>query len=300
MGKIAVLFAGQGAQYEGMAKDLLACSDKARAVFTMADGIRPGTADQCTTAGKEELSETVNTQPCLFCADLAAAEALREHGVHFDMAAGFSLGEIPALAFTGHLRADEAFRFVVHRGILMDEAAKRTGGGMLAVLKLSAEQVEAICASVPLCYAVNYNCPGQTVVSCGGDMEALEAAVKAVGGRGVRLAVSGAFHSPMMDSAAAALRSKFASLAFSAPTMPLYANVTAAPYGADTDLLFRQVNSPVLWQKTIENMAADGADTFVEVGPGKTLSGLVKKILPAAKVLSVADEAGILAALEEL
>ena len=300
MGKIAVLFAGQGAQYEGMGKDFLTHSPAAEQVFQTADSIRPGTSVQCTTAPKEELGVTINTQPCLFCADLAAAAALKEAGVKADMAAGFSLGEIPALAFAGLLDTREAFRFVVRRGILMDEAARAQGGGMLAVLKLDAAAVEALCADIPGCWPVNYNCPGQTVISCREDaLPTAEAAVKAQGGRSVRLAVSGAFHSPLMDSAAQALREEFSSLRFQTPALPLYANVTGDVY-ENEEQLFRQVNSPVRWQAAVERMAQAGADTFIEVGPGKTLTGLTKKILPGARAFSVQDTAGLQAVLEVL
>ena len=300
MGKIAILFAGQGAQYQGMGKDFLDNSPAAAQVFHMADSIRPGTSLQCTTAPKEELGVTLHTQPCLFCADLAAAMALREAGVKPDMAAGFSLGEIPALAFAGLLTEEEAFRFVVRRGVFMDEAAKAQGGGMLAVLKLEAAAVESLCASLEGCWPVNYNCPGQTVVSCRQEViPALEAAVKAQGGRSVRLAVSGAFHSPLMDSAAAGLKAEFSDLRFHKAAMPLYANVTGKIYEGE-EQLFRQVNSPVRWQTAIEEMAAAGADTFLEVGPGKTLTGLTKKILPDARTMSVQDMDGLRAVLEVL
>lgn len=300
MGKLAFVFSGQGAQFPGMGTELAAASPAAAAIFAMADRIRPGTSAQCASATKEELSTTVNTQPCLFCADLMAAEALREAGVVPDCLAGFSLGEIPALAFGGYLSYEDAFRFVVKRGEYMDLCAKEAPGAMYAVVKLTNEQVEAICHGVEGAYPVNYNCKGQVVAACREEVgEALVAAVKAEKGKAIKLAVSGAFHSPMMDGASRRLAEEFAGLSFESPRYPVYANATAAPY-TGKELLFKQVNSPVLWQKTIEEMAAAGVDTFVEVGAGKTLCGLVAKICPEATALSVQDAESLQNTLEVL
>ena len=300
MGKIAFVFAGQGAQYQGMGKSLAEISPAARAVFDMAERIRPGTREQCTQAAKEEMSVTVNTQPCLFCVDLMAARALEERGVRADMAAGFSLGEIPALAFAGYMTDEQAFRFVVRRGEVMDACAGENPGRMFAVVKLSAGDVEALCRAIPECWPVNYNCPGQTVVACAAaSAAALTEAVKNAGGRALPLAVSGAFHSPYMKAATEALAAEFAQLAFAQAPVPVYANVTAQPYDAE-ELLFRQVSSPVLWQRTIEAMLKDGADTFVEVGPGKTLSGLIAKIAPDARICRVEDEKSLNETMEVL
>lgn len=294
MGKIAFLFSGQGTQYTGMGRELCEVSPAAKAVFDLADGIRPGTSGQCFTAEKEELSLTVNTQPCVYCVDLAAAEALREAGVVPDAAAGFSLGEIAALTFSGVFTKKDGFRFVCERGRLMNEAAEKEGGGMAAVLKLSNEKVEELCGHYRRVYPVNYNCPGQ--LTAAGDREELEPFCREVteaGGRAVPLAVSGAFHSPFMASAAEKLRVVLKSTAVSAPENPVYSDFTALPYTADADStrenIVMQVCRPVLWQKILERMAAQGVDTFIEAGPGKVLSGLVKKTLSGVKIYHVED-----------
>ena len=289
MGKIAFVFSGQGAQYTGMGKELYECSPAAKAVFDMADSIRQGTSAQCFEADKETLSITVNTQPCVFTADLAAAAAVAEKEIKPDYLAGFSLGEIAALGFGGVMSYEEAFRLVCKRGELMDKAAKENEGAMVAVMKLTPERVEELARQFDSTYPVNYNSPAQTVVATTKEnADKLVEAVKAEKGKGIKLAVSGAFHSPFMRSAAEGLGEYLADKELKTPEIPIYSNVTAQPYSGDIKQLIKaQAESPVQWQKTVENLIAEGVDTFIEVGVGKTLAGLIKKINKDVRVFNV-------------
>ncbi|MDF3004251.1 MAG: S-malonyltransferase [Oscillospiraceae bacterium] len=302
MGKIAFLFAGQGAQYSGMGKSLYETSPAARHVFDLADTIRPETSSQCFEGSTEELSVTLNTQPCLFCVDLAAAEAVRESGITPDGVAGFSLGEVAALTFAGGFSTENGFKLVCERAALMHEASEASQSGMVAILKLAPEKVAEICAQVGDSYPINFNCPGQIVAATLRDRsDELIAAVKQAGGRALALPVSGGFHSPFMQSAYEGLQKALEHYAFAQPLVPVYANSTASPYVTpDKQLLSEQLIRPVYWQKTLETMAADGYDTFVEVGAGKTLSGFVKKTLPDATVVNVQDAESLAAALAVL
>lgn len=295
MGKIAFIFSGQGAQYSGMGKDLYEASPAAKAVYDMADSVREGTSRQCFEGSTEELCKTVNTQPCVFTADLAAAYALIERGIKPDCVAGFSLGEIAALAFSKMLSEEEAFKLVCKRGELMDKAATENPGAMAAVMKITPQQVEEICSKFDKTYPVNYNSPAQTVVATTSEnADKFCEAVKEAGGRAKLLAVSGAFHSPFMAEAADGLAEYMESVDFSEPETVIYSDVTAKPYEGDYKALVKaQVESPVKWQTIVENMVADGVDTFIEVGVGKTLTGLVKRINGDVKAFKVETPADI-------
>ncbi len=303
MGKIAFVFSGQGAQYPGMGKELTEVSPAAKAVFDMADSIRPGTSDQCFNGTKEDLTITSNTQPDMFTVEVAAASALLEAGIVPDMLAGFSVGEISALGFSGSVSVEDAFRLVCRRGELMQDAPHEDSTGMAAAIKLSPEKVEELAAAAEQVYPVNYNSAAQTV--CAGlssSMAAFRASVKAAGGRAVPLKVAGAFHSPFMHSAAVGLVDVLAPMEFSAPKYPLYSNVTAQPYedGQYKELLSKQVENPVRWQSIVENMSAAGVDTFIEVGPGNTLTGLIQRILPDAVAMNVENKATLEAVIATL
>ena len=302
MSKIAFVFSGQGAQAPGMGKELYDCSPAAKAVFDLADSIRPGTSQQCFEGTQEELNVTINTQPCLFACDLAAAKAAQERGIQPDCAAGFSLGEAAAVAFSGMLTEAEAFSMVCKRAELMNEAAQKNPGAMAAVMKLSPQQVETLCGPIENAWPVNYNSPKQTVVAASADtIDQVVEAASAQRGRAVKLAVSGAFHSPLMHSAADGRREYLASVSLREERLPVYANLTAEPYGEDKkETMAAQCENPVRWQKTIENMIANGVDTFIEVGVGKTLAGLIKKINPEVTVYQIENKEGLDAAAEAL
>ncbi len=302
MGKIAFVFSGQGAQYTGMGKSLCEASEAARGVFSRIEALRPGTEKQCYEAPVEELSITANTQPCMFAVELAAASALLEAGVTPDYLAGFSLGEVAAVTFSGALSFEDGFRLVCRRGELMQQAAELQDTAMAAVIKLDAATVEAVCAKFANLYPVNYNCPSQiTVAGMRADMEAFSEAIKEAGGRAKLLKVSGGFHSPFMAPAAEGLEQVLAPLTFQPPRWPLYSNYTAQPYAGDPKQLLRQqIVSPVRWQEIVENLISEGVDTFLEVGPGKTLCGLIGRISKEVRALRVEDAATLAAAIEEV
>lgn len=292
MTKLAFVFAGQGAQYPGMGKSLYSASPAARKLLDQFDLIRPGTLKQCFEPNGNEQNITLNTQPCLFAIDCACAVAAEEAGIIPSAVAGFSLGEVAAAAYAGVMSYPQAFRFVIQRAELMQSCAEQNPGGMFAVLKLSAAQVEALCAEFSGVYPVNYNAPGQTVVACAQEtLEPFEARVKEIGAKAMRLKVSGGFHSPFMQAATDRLFAILSEETLSTPRLPLYANRTGEAYPSDiAQTLSLQVSSPVRWQETIENMRMMGIDTFIELGAGKTLTGLIRRIDKDAIALNIEDE----------
>lgn len=307
MGSVAFLFAGQGAQHPAMGVDLIEASPAAAEVFAIAEEVRPGTSEQCRSASKEELSQTENTQPCVFVHDLAAATALRERGVVPAACAGFSLGEVAALTFAGTFDTRAGFELVCERAALMATAAERHPGGMRAVIKLDAAQVEGLAKQAGEdCWPVNYNSPQQTVVAGAPDaLQTLDVLVKEAGGRAMKVAVSGAFHSPYMAEATCGLAAYLdAGHAPSPLLIPVMANMTAAPYPADpraaSDVLANQVSHAVHWVDTLHALQDQGIDTFIEVGPGKTLSGLVKRTLSDVRVYSCETAEQVAAIADEL
>ncbi|MCQ2433100.1 MAG: ACP S-malonyltransferase [Clostridia bacterium] len=291
MGKIAFLFSGQGDQFPGMGKTLYENSPAAKVVFDKCEAHRPGTIAQCFSGTEDELKQTVNAQPCLYAMELAAVRMLEERGIHPAMAAGFSLGEIAAAAAAGVYDTETGFRLVCRRGVLMQSAAEAVDASMAAVVKLSDETVRALCARFENVFPVNYNCPGQVTVSgVSENMPAFCQAVKEAGGRAIPLKVGGGFHSPFMKEASEAFGEALAKEELHTPSIPLYADLTGEHYGDDlVPTLSKQICSPVLWEKAVRAMIADGAEIFLEIGPGKTLTNMMKKIDPEAKAFAVCE-----------
>jgi [acyl-carrier-protein] S-malonyltransferase len=258
----------------------------AKKLFDAADSIRQGTSDLCFNGSSEQLSLTINTQPALYTVDLACAAALNDMGITADLTAGFSLGEIAANAYTGIFSFEEGFKLVCRRAEFMNICAEKNAGFMVAVLKLSNTKVEEISANFKNIYPANYNSAGQVSVACGADE--LDDFIKLVtenGGKAIKLAVSGAFHSPFMSEASHMFALELDKYNLSFPHTPVYSNITAKPYEDNiASLIAKQIMSPVRWEDTILNMISDGADTFIEVGAGKVLSGLIKRISKDVKV----------------
>lgn len=300
---IAFLFSGQGAQKPGMAKALYDASPAARRVFDdVSEAAGRDIAALCFSGEQAQLNETINTQPAMLAADLAAWAALDERGVKADLCAGFSLGEFAAIVCAGVLSVRECAALVCARARFMSEAQE---GGMAAVLGVDAEEVEAVCASVASGFVVpvNYNCPGQTVIA--GQSEALAEAIAAFKAKKIRalpLAVSGAFHSRLMQAAADRLYDEMASgrYAFSPPRIPIVCNVSARAFDPECDAWPENgrahTASPVLWEKSVRALIDLGADVFCECGPGKVLAGFNKRICPEKPTFAIEDDTGLDAA----
>ncbi len=301
MSRSAFLFPGQGAQVVGMGQGLAGRFPSVRRLYDEAASLLGyDLADVCANGPKERLDATVVSQPALFVASLAALEALRHDEPdaegHCVVAAGLSLGEYTALAFAGALSFADGLRVVKVRGEAMQAAADATPGGMVSVLGLEAPAVEALCAEVsPMAGPIrvaNLLCPGNTVVSGAvAACEAVEKQAEAQGGRTIRLAVAGAFHTPFMKPADAALAAALAGVKMRPPRVPVWSNVDARPHTDPDeirDLLVRQVLQPVLWEQTMRGLLADGCDRFYEIGPGRVLAGLLKRVHRKAECVNVA------------
>ena len=274
-----------------MGKDLYEKYPVAKKIYDLCDEIRPGTSDQCFNGTEEELKETKNTQPCLYAMELAAASVLMEKGITPDVVAGFSLGEVVAATVSGAFDNETGFRLVCKRGELMQSEAEKLDTSMAAVVKLTPEQVRAVCSKYSDVYPVNFNCPGQITVSgLSSQMTDFFVDVKAAGGRAIPLKVKGAFHSPFMKAAAESFAEELKKAEVKERSITLYSNMTAEPYADDVvGLLSSQICSPVQWETIIRNMVSDGVDTFIEIGPGKTLTNMIQKISTDVKAVNITE-----------
>ncbi|RNA69629.1 ACP S-malonyltransferase [Alteribacter keqinensis] len=298
--KTALLFPGQGSQTIGMGKELAAKYEVADRIFNEADDALGFSLKELVFNGtEEELKRTENTQPALLTTSTAIWEVLKEKGVTADFAAGHSLGEYSALVAAEALPFSEAVKAVRRRGQLMEEAVPSGQGSMAAVLGMEREEVDRITAEVSetagAVQPANYNCPGQIVISGSteGVAKASEALKEAGAKRVLPLNVSGPFHSSLMQPAAEKMKETLENLRIGDPVMNVIANVTAESVKSKNEvsrLLYEQIYSPVLWEDTVRKLVDEGVDTFIEAGPGKVLSGLVKKVNRRAKVLPVYDE----------
>ena len=291
MGKIAFVFSGQGDQFPGMGKDLYEKYPVAKEIYDLCDEIRPGTSAQCFNGTEEELKETKNTQPCLFAMELAAASVLIGKGITPDVVAGFSLGEVVAATVSGTFDNETGFRLVCKRGELMQREAEKFDTSMAAVVKLTAEQVQDVCSKYSDVYPVNFNCPEQITVSgFSSQMADFFSDIKAAGGRAIPLKVKGAFHSPFMKAAAESFAEELKQSVTKERNITLYSNMTAEVYTDDVEsLLSAQICNPVQWEKIIRNMISDGVDTLIEIGPGKTLTNMIKKISADVKAVNIME-----------
>lgn len=280
----AYVFPGQGAQFVGMGKDLYDSSPVAKELFEKANEILGFRITDLMFAGTDEdLKQTKVTQPAIFLHSVILAKVL---GSEFkpDMVAGHSLGEFSALVTAGALSFDDGLRLVSARAMAMQKACELQPSTMAAVLGLDDAKVEEICASInEVVVAANYNCPGQLVIS--GSVKGIDIAcekLKEAGAkRALKLAVSGAFHSPLMEPARQELEAAINATPFNKPVCPIYQNVTAKPTSSPEEIkknLVAQLTAPVRWTQTVQNMIADGATEFVELGPGNVLQGLIKKV----------------------
>jgi len=288
----AYIFPGQGAQFSGMGLDLYENSALAQELFEKANEILgfPIT-DVMFEGSAEDLKETKVTQPAIFLHSVILAKTLGD-SFKPDMVAGHSLGEFSALVAAGALTFEDGLRLVSQRALAMQKACEIQPSTMAAVLGLDDDVVEKICATTKgVVVAANYNCPGQLVIS--GEVEAVNAACEALKAEGARralvLPVGGAFHSPMMEPAREELADAIENTTFSKPNCPIYQNVTASAVTDENEIkanLISQLTAPVRWTQSVQQMIADGATHFTEVGPGKVLQGLVKKINSEAETSS--------------
>lgn len=294
MSKLAFIYPGQGAQKAGMGADFYKNSEIARTIYDQAEKVLGLDLKNICFEENDRINLTEYTQPAMVTTCLAMTRVLMAQGIQPDITAGLSLGEYAAVAVTGALSDLEAIRLVRKRGLLMQNAVPAGEGAMCAVLGMSAESVLGVLEQVENVTIANYNCPGQIVIT--GKKEAVEQAavlLKEAGARRtVMLKVSGPFHSPMMIPAGMALHDEIEKVTFGEMDIPYVANVTAKKIEDASligELFCKGVSSSVKWQQSVETMIWDGVDTFVEIGPGKTLAGFMKKIDREVNIYNVSS-----------
>jgi [acyl-carrier-protein] S-malonyltransferase len=302
MSKTVLLFAGQGAQVVGMGKDLAEKFPTAKTWFDRANAaLGYDLASICFHGPEPELTRTENAQPGIFLVSWVAFQLFKEQlpSLKFDATAGLSLGEFTALAAAGAMSFEDGLRVVRQRGRFMQEACDATRGGMAAVIGLDEAPTREVCAGAGVVLA-NLNCPGQLVISGETDKiaKAMELAKIKGAKRAMPLQVAGAYHSPLMASARSKLQAELVKITISPPMVPVISNVTAQAHGAPDEIrarLVEQVTASVLWEKSMRQLLAQGFTRFIELGPGKALSGFMKRIDKSAHLFNVSDAESLVA-----